>query len=55
MPINFISSKKDSDETPHNMHTKGHNTEIMMVSEIIEELFNFFLQRYQEGLQESMR
>ena len=56
MSINFISSK-DSIET-RNMHTKSDNIEIMMGSEtddIIDELFNFFLQKYQEGLEESMR
>ena len=56
MAINFISAK-DSDETP-NMHTKSNNLEIMMVSEtdeIIEDLFESFLQKYQEGLEESMR
>ena len=40
------------------MHTKGINIEIMMGSEtdkIIEELFESFLQKYQEGLEESMR
>ena len=40
MSINFISSK-DSDET-RTMHTKSHNTEIMMGSEtdkIIKGLF----------------
>ena len=56
MAINFISSK-NSDET-HTMHTKSNNVEIMMVSEtdeIIKELFKYVLQRYQEGLEESMR
>ena len=56
MSINLISSK-DSDETC-NMHTKSDNIEIMMGSEtddIIDELFNFFLQKYQGGLEESMR
>ena len=56
MAINFISSK-DSDET-RNMHTKSNNVEIMIGSdtgEIIEELFESFLQKYQEGLEESMR
>ena len=55
MTINFISSK-DSNETP-TMHTKSNNVEIMMGSEtngIIEELFKSFLQKYQEGLKESM-
>ena len=54
--INFVSSK-DSDET-RTMHAKSNNVEIMMGSktnEIIEELFKSFVQRYQEGLEESMR
>ena len=54
--INFISSK-DSDETC-TMHTKSNNVEIMMGSEtdeITEELFESFLQKYEEGLEESMR
>ena len=57
MAINFISSKEDSTET-RNMRTKSDNIEIMMGSEtdeIIEELFKSLLQRYQEGLEESMR
>ena len=40
------------------MHTKSNNVEIMIGSEadeIIEELFESFLQKYQEGLEESMR
>ena len=40
------------------MHTKSNNVEIMMVSEtdeIIDELLKSFLQKYQEGLEESMR
>ena len=56
MRINFISSK-DSEET-RTMHTKSNNVEIMMGSEtdhIIDEHFEFLLQRYQEGLEESMR
>ena len=56
MAINFISSKH-SDET-RTMHTKSNNVEIMMGSEtdeIIEDLFESFLQKYQEGLEESMR
>ena len=56
MAINFISSK-DSDET-RTMHTKDNNVEVMMGSEtdeIIEELFKSFLQKYQVGLEESMR
>ena len=56
MAINFISSK-DSDDT-RTMHTKSNNVEIMMGGEtdkIIEDLFESFLQKYQEGLEESMR
>ena len=56
MSINFISSK-DSDET-RNMHTKSDKIEIMMGSEtddITDELFESLLQKYQEGLEESMR
>ena len=54
--INFISSK-DSNET-RTMHTKSNNVEIMIGSEtneIIMELFKSFLQKYQEGLEVSMR
>ena len=51
MAINFISSK-DSDETQI-MHTKSNNVEIMMSSEIIENLFESFLQKYQEEVEES--
>ena len=56
MTINFISSK-DSDETP-TMHTRSNNVEIMVgieTNEIIKDLFESFLQKYQEGLKESMR
>ena len=56
MATDFISSK-DSDETG-TMHVKSNNVEIMMGSEtdeIITELFKSFWQRYQEGLEESMR
>ena len=48
--INFISSKPDSDET-RIVHTKSNNIEIMIgidINEVIEELFNSLLQRYQE-------
>ena len=40
------------------MHTKGNNVEIMVSSktnEIILDLFVSFLQKYQEGLEESLR
>ena len=56
MSISFISCK-DSDET-RNMRTKSDNIEIMMSSEtdeIIEELFESLLQRYQQGLEKSMK
>ena len=55
MAINFIFSK-DSDET-RTMHTKSNNVKIMVGSEtneIIMDLFECFLQKYQEGLQEPM-
>ena len=51
--INVISSK-DSEE----MHRKSSNTEIMIYNEtdeIIEKLFDCLLQKYQDGLEESMR
>ena len=56
MAINFISSK-DSDETC-TMHKKSNTVEIMMGSatdECTNELSKSFLQKYQEGLEESMR
>ena len=56
MAINFISSK-DSGET-RTMHTKSNNVEIMIGNEtdqIIEDLFESFLQKHQEALDESMR
>ena len=56
MAINFTSSK-DSDET-RTMHTRINNLEIMVGSEtneIIKDLFESFLQKYQDGLKESMR
>ena len=52
--INFISLRPDSDET-RVMHTRSDNEEFMNGSdtdEIIEELFESLLQRYQENLQE---
>ena len=51
--INIISSKPVSEET-RIMVTKGNNIEIMIASdinELIEELFKFLLQRYQENLE----
>ena len=54
--INFISFKPDSDET-RIMHVKSDNITIMIGSEtneVIEELFESHLRRYQEELEESM-
>ena len=54
--INFISSKNFSDA--RDMHRKSDNVEIMMgvdTNEIIREIFNSILRRYQTGLEESMR
>ena len=56
MRINFISSL-DTDEF-RTMHTKSDNIEIMMSTEtnvIINELFESFLRRYQEGLETKMK
>ena len=56
MIISFISSK-DSDEI-RTMHTKINNTKMLMgneIDEIIEELFESLLQKYQEVLEEKMR
>ena len=55
--INFISSKSDFDET-HTMRTKSDNTEIMIgvkQMRLLGELFKSLLQRYQKGLEESMK
>ena len=56
MQISFIYSR-DYEETC-TMHTKGHNIEINMGNEtykITEELCESLLQKYQDGLEESMR
>ena len=56
MAINFVCSD-DSDETQI-MHYKSNNTEIMMGSktdEVIEELFEFLLQRYRKGSGKSIK
>ena len=56
MIINFISSK-DCNET-RTMHTKSDNIEIMIgneTDEIIKKLFESLLQKYQEGLEKSMK
>ena len=57
MKINFISLKPGSDET-HVMYTRSHNEELMSgddTNEIIKSLFESFLQRFEENLQEKMR
>ena len=56
MAIKFISSK-DSEEI-RTIHSKSDNIEILIgneTDEIIEDLSDSFLQRYQNGLEESMR
>ena len=55
--INFISLKPGSNET-RVMHTKSDNEEIMTGSdtdEIDEEVFESFLQRYDQNLEEKMK
>ena len=56
MKINFISSRNFTES--RDMYSKSDNFEIMMGSntnEIIRNLFNSILRRYQGGLHESMR
>ena len=56
MKINFISSKNFIDT--RNMHSKSDNVEIMKgvdANQIIKNLFNSLLQRYQKWLEESMK
>ena len=56
MEISFISSK-DSQET-RTMYTKSDNIETMIgneTDEIIEKNFESLLQKYQDGIEESMR
>ena len=55
--INFISLKPGSDET-RVMYTRSCNEEIMNGSdtdEVIKLLFESFLQKYEENLQEKMK
>ena len=52
--INFISLKPGSDET-RVMYTRSDNEEFMNGDEIIKLLFESFLQRFEENLQEKMR
>ena len=56
MKINFISSRNFIES--RDMYSKSDNIEIMMgdnTNEIIKNLFDSLLKRYQEGLQVSMR
>ena len=55
--INFISLKLGSDET-RVMYTRSDNEELMIgddTNEIIKSLFESFLQKFEENLQEKMR
>ena len=55
--INFKSLKPGSDET-RTMHNRSYNKEFMNgdeTDEIVEELFESFLQKYEENLQNKMR
>ena len=55
--VNFISLKPGSDET-RIMYTRSDNIEIMFGEEnddIIEQLFESLLQKYEENLQNKMR
>ena len=54
--IQLTISSRDSNKT-HTMHTTSDNIEIVIgneTNEIIEELFESLLKRYQKGLQEKM-
>ena len=56
MAINFFSFK-DSEEF-RTMHSKSDNIKILITNEtdqIIEKLFESFLQKYQEGLEQPMK
>ena len=56
LAVDFVSSK-DFKET-RTMSTNNDNIDITIgyeTDQIIEELFNFFLQRHQRGLEEKMR
>ena len=56
MKINFISSRNFIES--RDMYSKSDNFEIMMgdnTNEMIKNLFNSILRRYQGGLHESMR
>ena len=54
--INFISLKPGSDETSV-MYTRSGNEELMSgdyINEIIKSLFESFLQRFEDNLQENL-
>ena len=56
MAVNFFSSK-DSEGT-RTMYSPSDNIEVIMgteIDKIIEDLFDYFLQRYQKSLKESMK
>ena len=56
MAINFISSKDNDEERV--MHSKSYHIEFLIydnANEIIEELFESLLNRYQIGMETSMR
>ena len=56
MAVNFFSSK--GSEEIRTMHSKSDNIEILIgneTDEIVEELFDSLLQRYQKELEESMK
>ena len=56
MRIDFISSKYYHETSV--MHTKSDNLKILTsneTDEIIKRLFNYPLQKYQEGLEESIK
>ena len=56
MKINFISSS-DTNEF-REMYTTSNNIEIMIgieTNDIIKEIFNYFLRRYQQGLETKMK
>ena len=53
----IVISSNDSNET-RTMHTKSDNTEITIsneTDEIVEELFEYLLQKYQGGLEKAMK
>ena len=57
LEVNFISLKPGSDET-RIMYTRSDNIEIMFgddYDDIIEQLFESLLQKYEENLQNKMR